>query len=414
VAIETALTQGAEHSILFIDMDRFKMVNDSCGHLAGDELLKQMGTLIRHHVRESDSIARLGGDEFSILLEHCSAKVSEKIIRNLHAHIQEMNFSWDDRVISVGASIGMTFIDRNSADMQAVFTAADRACYIAKKEGRNRYYIHRPGEDECLAVHKQSSMVSNIVKSLEAGRFTLYAQPIQHLRSDDDQRDHYEVLVRMLDEEGEIIMPGDFIPVAERYNLMCKVDKWVLKNTLITLQELNATGFNSVSLAINLSGISMSDASLLSYIKEQFTFYDVIASDVCFEITETAAISDIVNAKALIADLKQIGCEFSLDDFGSGFSSFSYLKNLAVDYLKIDGVFVKDLIKDPVNAAMVQSIHDIGKVLGMKTIAEFVENEEILSKIKDIGVDYAQGYCIARPAPLLEVVTHSKIKVSTA
>ncbi len=413
-AIETAYTQGAEHSILFIDMDRFKMVNDSCGHLAGDELLKQMGTLIRHQVRDTDSIARLGGDEFSVLLEHCSEKVSEKIIRNLHARIQEMNFSWDDRVISVGASIGMTFINRNTADMHTVFTAADRACYMAKKEGRNRYFIHRPGKDDGVAIYKQSSMVSNIVKSLEADRFTLYAQAIQSLRQDGDLRDHYEVLVRMLDDEGNIIMPADFIPVAERYNLMPKVDKWVLKNTLLALQELNASGFNSVSLSINLSGISMSDAGLLSYINEQFGLYDVQASDICFEITETAAISDITNAKVLIAELKKIGCEFSLDDFGSGFSSFSYLKNLAVDYLKIDGVFVQDITKDPVNYAMVQSIHDIGKVLGMKTIAEFVESAAISAKIKDIGVDYAQGYHIARPSPLLEVVTHNKVKVSSA
>ncbi len=412
-ALQTAVTQGAQHSVLFLDMDRFKMINDSCGHIAGDELLKRMGKLISLHVRETDSLARLGGDEFSILLEDCSGKEAEKIVSDLHAHIQEMNFSWDDRVISVGASIGMTFVDRNVVDVQAVLTSADRACYRAKKEGRNRYFIHRSGQDESASIHKKSNIMSTIVKSLEGDRFTLYAQPIHHLRGD-DSRDHYEVLVRMLGEDEEIIMPDDFIPIAERYNLMSKVDKWVLKNTLGALQELNTSGFNSVSLSVNLSGISMSDASLLSYIKEQFELYDVNASDICFEITETAAISDIVNAKILITELKQIGCEFSLDDFGSGFSSFSYLKNLSVDYLKIDGVFVQDLIDDPVNAAMVQSIHEIGKVLGMKTIAEFVETEEILEKIKAIGVDYAQGYCIARPSPLLEVVTRRAAKIGTA
>ena len=404
-AIDRARKDTLEHTVFFIDLDRFKIVNDSCGHLAGDELLKQVSVHIKQNIRSSDSVARLGVDEFAVLLEFCTSPVARKIVATLHNDIQDFVFEWHDRKFNIGASIGVTSITRQTATIESVLANADQACYAAKKKGRNRIHFYNTDNQPTAYAQLESESVSRILKALENDHFILYGQPIVAALSVPTVWQHFEVLIRMQDDAGDIIMPGDFIPVAERYNLMTKVDRWVIKNAFKTLMDTQLDGAGNRGLSINLSGPSMSDTELLPFIGQQLRAFGVNPSDICFEITETAAISELTNAQMLIGELKAIGCKFALDDFGSGFSSFAYLKTLPVDYLKIDGVFVRDIESNPISEALLKSIHNIGKVFGMKTIAEFVENDIIMKKIIDIGVDYAQGFGIAKPSELTELLT---------
>jgi Amt family ammonium transporter len=390
------------HSLLYVDLDQFKIVNDTCGHVAGDELLRQIAILLSSHVRVNDILARLGGDEFGVLLASCSETVAMRIANEMRQSIKEFRFEWQGQSFSMGASIGLVNINAQSEGVEQVMMAADAACYAAKDGGRNQVSVFQL--DASAAARRQGEMqwVSRIQNALDENRFRLYAQAIVPVNKQDGGG-HFEVLIRMLDQTGAVIPPGAFIPAAERFDLMPRIDRWVVNSVFELIhRERDRLVGGGYRFAINLSGGSVSDEETLSYIGKKLSEYEIPSGMISFEITETAAILNLASAIYFIRTLKQAGCSFSLDDFGSGLSSFAYLKNLPVDYLKIDGAFVKDMAVDPIDRAMVQAINQIGHVMELKTIAEFVENELILEQLRSIGVDYAQGYGIAKPIPLVD------------
>ncbi len=404
-SLKTAHADGAEHALCYLDLDQFKLVNDTCGHHAGDELLRQLGTLLRKHIRHDDFLARLGGDEFGILMHHSTldhAFIACEKIRNV---IRDFNFAWEDKSFSVGVSIGVTAVTSTSGNATELLKEADAACYAAKDKGRNRVHLFRPDDEDLAKRQGEMQWVERINQGLNENRFLLYGQIISSV-SGEDQGLHFETLVRYRDSQGNIIPPGAFLPAAERYNQAPAMDCWVIK-TLFSWMSEQADFVDNLELcSVNLSGLSLSDKSMLAFVTNQFKQWQIPPEKVCFEITETAAISNLSDATVFIKKLKELGCLFSLDDFGSGLSSFAYLKNLPVDFIKIDGLFVKDIVEDNIDLAMVRSINEVAHVLNKKTIAEFVENNEILSILKELGVDYAQGYFISKPAPLLELKQH--------
>ena len=396
--INSSRQDGSEHCICFMDLDKFKVVNDTCGHVAGDELLRQLSEIFKSCIRDDDTLARLGGDEFAVVLKKCKVGPAFKIAEQIRAAVEDFRFGWGGQSFQVGISIGLVIIDKNSPDVEEVFKEADSACYAAKEAGRNRVHLYSQDDKEISQRRGEAQWMVRIQSALEDGRFELNYQPIIPLNQSDEPV-HYEILLRMIGEKGELIPPGAFIPSAERYQLMARIDRWVIEH-LFSWMDDHWDYDSSDVFAINLSGQSLADENLLYRIKKLFSVYAVPASRICFEITETSAISNLSKAQIFMAELKQLGCLFALDDFGSGLSSFAYLKSLDVDYLKIDGAFVKDMAEDPIDRAMVESIHNIGNVLKLKTIAEFVENDEILQALKQVGVDFAQGYGIARPRAL--------------
>ncbi len=401
-AVALAHKDGSDHALCYLDLDQFKVVNDTCGHVAGDELLRQLGELLRKHTRRHDFVARLGGDEFGILMNHCSLNEAFRACENLRDLVKDFRFAWEDRSFTIGVSIGIAAINSSSGNAVNLLKEADAACYAAKDKGRNRVHVFRPDDEELSIRHGEMQWVEKIQQGLEQNRFCLYGQPIVSI-ADHDEGMHFETLVRYRDDNGRIIPPGAFLPAAERYNLASALDRWVIGH----LFEWIATkpGFlDELSLcSVNLSGLSLSDESMLVFISEQFAKWAIPADKICFEVTETAAIANLSYATKFIGQLKERGCLFSLDDFGSGLSSFAYLKNLPVDFLKIDGLFVKDILDDKVDLAMVKSINEVGHVMNKKTIAEFVENEQIFNLLNVLGVDYAQGYGIGKPVPLDEL-----------
>ena len=404
-AIENARAYNEEYALLYMDLDQFKVVNDTCGHLAGDELLRQLATQLKKNIRSADTLARLGGDEFGVLLDRCPLHEAVAIAQSLKESIGEHRFAWDNKTFEVGVSIGVVPVTSSCASRETLMSSADIACYAAKDLGRNRIHVFEEADDHTSKRHGEMHWVSRITEALQQDRFILYKQIITGIAHNDDH--HYEILVRMLDDSGKIIPPGAFIPAAERYNMMPAIDRWVIRNLFVFCANKYFTGNSKQPSAtqiytINLSGNSVNDADFLKFVRDQFTLHKLPPEQFCFEITETSAIANLSSAATFISELKKMGCLFALDDFGSGLSSFGYLKNLPVDFLKIDGQFVKDIVDDPIDAAMVKSINEIGHVMGIRTIAEFVENDAILSKLKEIGVDYAQGYGIAKPEPLIE------------
>jgi len=399
--LDSATNQLKQHALLYLDLDQFKVVNDTCGHGAGDELLRQLTAHIQSKVRESDTFARLGGDEFGVLLENCPLDQALRVATVLLDEMRTFRFNWLDKIFTVGVSIGLVAINETSGNSANVLAAADTACYAAKDKGRNRVQVYSPDDSEMAERHGEMHWVARITKAFEEDRFQLYQQPIVPVQESAQYREqHFEVLLRMLDDDNSPVPPSFFIPAAERYNMMVEIDRWVVRSAF---NWLIANAERPVICAINLSGQSVNDDRFLGFLIDQIKGTGVTPHKVCFEITETAAISNLAKASNFIKTVKSLGCSFSLDDFGSGMSSFSYLKNLPVDYLKIDGSFVMDMINDPIDCAMVESINNIGHVLGIKTIAEFVENQGILEKLRTIGVDYAQGYGIAKPSPLEEM-----------
>lgn len=392
-----------EHALCFMDLDQFKVVNDTCGHTAGDELLRQLGQVLQNGVRRRDTLARLGGDEFGVLMEHCSLDQAQRAAKALLKRVEDFQFSWEGHSFRIGISIGLVAITETTRNLNELLRQADAACYMAKDLGRNRIHVYRPEDTELAQRHGEMQWVSRINQALEINRFTLYAQNIVPL--DDSRKEHYELLLRMVDEDGQIIPPRAFLPAAERYDLMEKLDTWVIGNAFALMTSHPAFVEQIDFVSINLSGQSLTNINFLNSIITQIGEFKIDASKICFEVTETAAISNLSAATAFISMLKDLGCRFALDDFGSGLSSFGYLKNLKVDYLKIDGMFVKNMVNDPIDHAMVKSIHDIGHVMGMKTIAEFVENDAIKDKLIEIGVDYVQGYGIGKPEPLVELIS---------
>jgi len=401
--LQEARITGRIHCMLYLDLDQFKIVNDTCGHVAGDELLRQIASTLAAHVRSGDTLARLGGDEFGVLLSGCNEVVAQRIANEMRQAILDFRFTWHDKTFSIGVSIGVVTITAQSESVESVLSAADAACYAAKDCGRNQVHLYRPHGGEAAQRQGEMRWVSRLHAALEEDRFHLYVQPIVPVESGSGKQGHHEVLIRMQDEEGNLVPPGDFIPAAERYGLMPKIDRWVVARVFELIEsEYPLLAEKGYRFAINLSGASVNDEDTLLFIGEMMSECRIPPGMVCFEITETAAIANIASANYFIRTLKQAGCLFSLDDFGSGLSSFAYLKNLPVDYLKIDGAFVRDLADDPVDFAMVQAINQVGQVMGLRTVAEFVENERILERLRAIGVDFAQGYGIARPRPLLD------------
>jgi diguanylate cyclase (GGDEF)-like protein len=387
--------------LCYMDLDQFKVVNDTCGHLAGDELLRQLGSLLQKVVRKTDVVARLGGDEFAVLMENCTFDDAHRVTSLIQKEIEDYRFVWEGRSFRIGVSMGLVQITTKYTDFTEVLKLADVACYVAKEKGRNRIHVHYDDDEELAKRQGEMQWVNKVQDAIDENRFKIYAQLIEPLIGNENK--HYELLLRMVDEQGGIIPPGAFLPPAERYQLIVKVDMWMIKNALHIIR--NNPGFlEGVSfLSINLSGQSIANNDFLTFITENLRTLGEHSAKICFEITETAAISNLEQANEFINELKVLGCRFALDDFGSGLSSFGYLKNLKVDYLKIDGIFVKDIASDPIDHAMVKAINEIGQVMGMKTIAEFVETTEIKQILLTMGVDYAQGYAIHKPQPIEEL-----------
>jgi len=393
---------GRRHGLLYIDLDQFKVVNDTCGHAAGDQMLCQMATLMQAQMREADTLARLGGDEFGVLLENCPLDQAQRIAETILAAISGFRFAWQEKTFMIGASIGLVEIAgerRSAADLLA---AADTACYAAKDDGRNRIRAYSAADGEMVRRSGEMNWVARLSRAFDEERFRLHWQPILALQADSREGAHGEILLRMVDDQGQLVPPGSFLPAAERYNLMPRIDRWVVGQALRWLADHPE---QAICGAINLSGQSLSDDRFLDYVLDELACTGVAPGRVCFEITETAAIANLTKAIRFIGALRQQGCQFSLDDFGSGLSSFGYLKNLPVDFLKIDGSFVRNMARSPIDLAMVTAINNIGHVMGLATIAEFVENEELRLLLVAQGVDFGQGYGLARPVPLEEALS---------
>jgi diguanylate cyclase (GGDEF)-like protein len=396
-------TEQAEHVFCYLDLDQFKIINDTCGHIAGDELLRQLGNLLKANIRDHDVLARLGGDEFGILMAHCNVAQASKVAQNLIDKVCDYRFIWDNQAYYVGASIGIAPITKTVINITDLFRNADIACYAAKDAGRRCLRVYEENSTGFEKIHGDMEWATKINLALEQDRFCLYAQKIQSIASPNKPELHYEVLLRMLDTNGDIIAPGLFLPAAERYHLVTMLDCWVIETHFRYLSEHPEHLQRLTVCAINLSGPSLTAAGFQQKVTNSLDRFGIPPQKICFEITETAAITNLADATSFIEIMRNKGCQFALDDFGTGLSSFAYLKYLPVDYLKIDGVFVKGIANDPIDYAMVKSINEIGHVMGKKTIAEFVENSDVEAKLRTIGVDYSQGYGIARPCPIDEV-----------
>jgi diguanylate cyclase (GGDEF)-like protein/PAS domain S-box-containing protein len=400
-ALEESRTLSHTHALCYMDLDQFKVINDTCGHLAGDELLCRVTTLLQDTMREIDMVARLGGDEFAVLMPRCSLIEAERLARTFHRSLQTFRFTWREKTFKIGASIGLVAITSELRTVANLLSAADHACYVAKEKGRNRIQIYQ--EDDAAFVRRQGEMswVSRIQETLEQNRFCLFSQAIQPLSETAARGIYFEVLLRMVEEDGRIHLPSDFIRAAERYGLMRSIDRWVIRECIHTLMNQPGSFLDLLATcSINLSAVSVGDESFLEFLEEEIAASGVPPRKLCFEITETAAIENLGQAEKLLTRLSSLGVRFALDDFGTGMSSYSYLRDLPVSYLKIDGKFIKDLVTDPLDRAMVESINQVGHVMGIQTVAEAVSSNAIVERLRLLGVDYAQGNWISPPRPL--------------
>ncbi len=400
-ALENVRANNTSYVVCYLDLDQFKVVNDTCGHAAGDALVKELSTKLASILGEHDILARLGGDEFGVLLFNCELTRGIDVAAYLLESVKALRFAWEDKTFNLAASIGVVPLNKDFNAITDVLRAADSACCVAKELGRNRIHIFHKNDLTIAKQNGQMQWMQRIQRALDEDQFLLYYQPIVDL-NDNSQPQQGEVLVRMLDSAGQIVAPGRFLPAAERYHLMPRIDRWVVRKFLGWLKQQHLNGFNGEQAPyfINLSGQSLSDGQFLDFVTGELKSTGIAAHRIGFEITETAAIQNVAKATHFITSLKTLGCRFSLDDFGSGVSSFTYLKNLPVDYLKIDGSFVVDMSGDRINTAMVESINQIGHLMGIKTIAESVENDHTLVALRDLGVDYVQGYHLGKPRPL--------------
>lgn len=396
--LETARVYNQEHALLYVDLDQFKIINDTCGHVAGDELLKQIGKLIKSRLREQDRISRLGGDEFGILLAQCTLEKAVETARDLHNAIKEYRFLWNEQLFVVSSSIGVVQVSSASTDVEEVLASADMACYAAKDKGRNYIQVFDANDRELTHRRDQMHWASRIRRALDENSFVLYTQAIVGLARSER---HQEFLVRMRDMDN-IIAPGMFMPAAERFNLMPLIDRWVIRHAFAHVRKCLDRGSECAGdlFFINLSGSSLSDESFFTHIKVCLEEFQLPRGKICFEITETTAISNLDKASVFIAEIRDLGFLFALDDFGVGMSSFAYLKAIPVDVLKIDGGFVRNMLNDPMDQAIVEACNKIAHSAGLITVAEFVENTAIEDRLREMGVDFGQGYGIEKPKPI--------------
>ncbi len=392
-----------KHALLYMDLDQFKIVNDSCGHMAGDQLLRHISERLQQRLNESGTLARLGGDEFGVLIENCNRISAHDVADELRKEVENFRFQWQEKTFSLGISIGIVMIDMNSESADLLLSMADRACYAAKDTGRNKICMYQPNDIEMVRRNRDTQWVSRLRKALETNSLILSQQAIVPV-SGGDQGSMFEILVGLENDEGERIPAGAFLAAAERYGLMPQMDRWIIKSVMQWLSRNPIQLGQLERCMINLSGQTLNDETIARYILDCLDKAEISADKICFEITETSAISNLAKTSRLIRELKAEGCHFALDDFGSGMSSYAYLKHLPVDYIKIDGIFVRDLADDPIDLALVHSINEIAHILDKKTIAEYVENDDILKKLSEIGVDYAQGFGIAYPQAIQEEI----------
>jgi len=402
VSVQDARLQGSHHALCFIDLDQFKVLNDTAGHLAGDEALQEVSRLLRSELRRSDILARLGGDEFGVILRDCEETVAGEVTEKLRRIIESYVFRLEGIELRLGASIGWVPIDGTTTDARELLKAADTACFMAKDYGRNRVFRHSPEDHDLQSRHSQMAALSQIRAALESDRMVLYAQEVQSISA--DKLPSFEVLVRMLDSQGNLVLPGAFLPAAERFHIAADIDRWVVRATLETLsrhpQQLSYWAYCH----INLSGQSIGREDFLTFLEQTLDQSPVDPGKLCFEITETATITNLADSRDFFQRIGQRGCVFALDDFGSGLSSFEYLTSLPVDIVKIDGVFVRDVLDNPVHQAIVKSICEINSLMNKSTVAEFVETDAIRDCVASLGINGVQGYGIHRPCPFEELL----------
>jgi diguanylate cyclase (GGDEF)-like protein len=411
-AVSNASELEVDHALCYLDFDHFKIINETLDYAAGDEFLRQVSLVLQQRLRKTDILARLGGDEFGLILYQCNLEQAIYVLKKICAEVCAFKFVWQEKTFSVSVSAGISMLSAQSISPSRMLIAANSACKVAKSQGRNRIHVYQPDDLETSVSQEARKWIPRLYKALEEDQFCLFFQPIVPVNSNAQIPCHnfqasFEILLRFQDSSGCITAPGYFIPIAERYGLMHLLDRWVIRNLFQYLEHQNikvmhpeqedTDGFLYM---VNLSGASLNDDRFLDFVKTQLEIYSIPPQIICFEITETMAIANLSKATRLIQQLKRLGCHFALDDFGSGMSSLGYLKNLPIDYLKIDGDFIKDITHNQVDYEIVQAIHRMAHAMGIQTVAEFVENNEILMKLKTLGIDYAQGYGIARPAPL--------------
>jgi diguanylate cyclase (GGDEF)-like protein/PAS domain S-box-containing protein len=400
-----AQNKNSDLTLLYMDLDQFKVVNDTCGHKAGDLLIKQLSQKLNAVIMEKGTLARLGGDEFGVLLEGDNAQMAYLLANKILNTVQEFHFVWENRIFTLGISIGQVPWNSEINTPEQLLSMADSACYLAKERGRNQVHTYSTEDEHMQRYESEMSWVSHINHAIQNNSFELYYQHYQELTQRAEGH-YYELLLRMRDQQGNIILPGVFLPAAERYNLTSKIDRWVVENYFSWLSNNMQHKDKLTRVNINLNGYSFADKELKLFVLNAFEKHKIPYKKVCFEITENMAILKMDETLEFINTFHKLGCLFALDDFGSGFSSYNYLKNLPVDLVKIDGSFVKDILVDPVNMAMVNSINDVAKAMGMKTVAEFVESTEIMVELGKMGVDFAQGYGVAKPHALTDFTQH--------
>lgn len=410
---EQALTQSISRVgrytetavLLYMDLDNFKVVNDTCGHAAGDELLKEVATILKGRLRNSDLLARLGGDEFGAILVQCDLDAATSIADDIRDAVHGHRYYWGNQSFTIGVSIGMVPLDGDT-DMSEALRHADAACYVAKEHGRNRSHIYKADDEHLIQRHGEMEWVQKLGDAFEENRFELFCQPIVPITGDRGEPSHHELLIRMRNKSGDLESPASFLGVAERYNLMPTIDRWVIRTAFMNFEHLPDRVIEG-GININISGQTIGDSLFQQFVFDQLDLYSIPPEAICFEITETETIGRFDSAIKFITELRKRGCRFGLDDFGTGVSTFSYLRTLPLDYLKIDGSFIRGIERDEVMQAIVESINHVGHVLGLRTVAEFVENEHVLEVLKDMDVDYAQGYALSKPFPLNDLFKKS-------
>lgn len=397
-ALHQANLDNSNHSLLYLDLDQFKIINDTCGHVAGDALLQQLRHVLQDRLRQNDSLARLGGDEFGVLLQHCHSDHALKVAESMRQAIQDFLFVWEGKSFSLGVSIGAVGIDRHSGGISSLLSAADSACYLAKHRGRNQVQLYKQTDDELNSQHSEMHWVNRLKEALNNDRFELFCQPIVTTARTEADQHYFEILLRLREENGDLIPPGAFLPAAERYDLIVQLDSWVVDHAFDYLQQWGHP--EKLRFAINLSCKSLGDTDFLNHIDNRLRRGDIEGHEICFEVTESAAISSLSSTRFFMESLKLLGCYFSLDDFGRGMSSFSYLKNLPVNHVKIDGALIRDIVDDPICRAIVNAINQVAHTMQLKTIAEFVQNQQILDELQQLEIDYVQGSHIGMPFSL--------------